>query len=76
MRKGEKRNPIPKSEREVLWCKDCEQWLPLTKFDKDGKTSAGQQKFKSNRCHREIHAGLVKVGRTLIPTEVLKRVVG
>jgi hypothetical protein len=51
MLKNEKMNPIPKEERKTLYCKNCEQWLPLGDFGKDGKTSKGRQKYKS-RCKK------------------------
>lgn len=49
MKKGEKMNPIPKEERDKLWCVDHQEFLPRTEFVPSGKTSAGRQKYTS-RC--------------------------
>jgi hypothetical protein len=60
MKKGERKNPIPKEDRTELWCKDHEQYLPIEQFSTDGKTTAGKTKYRSRckecwKAHRKGH---------------------
>jgi len=49
---------VPKEFRDSLTCKECKRDLPVSEFRKEGKTSAGTQKFCS-RCNEcfEAYAG-------------------
>lgn len=49
MLKGQRKNPVPKMERDKLWCKRCKDFLKKGEFGTDGKTSSGNIKYKS-RC--------------------------
>lgn len=48
---------VPKEDRPTLKCRGCEQDLPISEFYKEGKTSAGKQKFSARCCKcYDIHA--------------------
>ena len=55
MLKGQRKNPVPKGERETLECKDCKQHLKPICFVQTGKTSAGNIKYsvRCKKCNKE-----------------------